>query len=64
MAKWQRKLKEPAIRQNLYLTNMELLKKMAEGWNYSGFVDELIAREYRRRKKTTQPANKSSLTAS
>ena len=63
MAKWQRKLKEPAVRQNLYLTNVEMLKKMAHGWNYSGFVDELIAREYRRREKSTQSNDKSSLTA-
>jgi len=55
----------PRERVNVYLENMQLLKKMCGQMNYSWFIDELIAREHRRReRKTTQPANKSSLTAS
>lgn len=54
----------PKKRANLYLSNMELLRQMVGEWNYSAFVDELIAREHRRReKKLTQSPNNSALTA-
>lgn len=46
----RRKLARKVEKKNFSLTNFELLKEMA-GPNHSWFVDELIAREYRRREK-------------
>ena len=54
----------PKVRKNVYLENAHLLAKMCGKLNHSWFLDELIAREHRRReKKATQSHNKSSLTA-
>ena len=54
----------PKVRKNVYLENAHLLAKMCGKLNHSWFLDELIAREHRRReKKSTQSHNNSSLTA-